>query len=72
MLSALISDSLLFKSPTYTDQDRAAVEESIAITGVDAQEYGLAMLKAGADLSGKTLEELINLMRKNLISMSED
>ena len=64
MLSALISDSLLFKSPTYTDQDRAAVEELIAITGVDAQEYGLAMLKAGADLSNKTLEDLVKLDAK--------
>jgi len=64
MLSALISDSLLFKSPTYTDQDRAAVEELIAITGVDAQEYGLAMLKAGANLSGKTLEDLVKLDAK--------
>ncbi|KAA0948464.1 manganese-dependent inorganic pyrophosphatase [Sporosarcina sp. ANT_H38] len=64
MLSALISDSLLFKSPTYTDQDRAAVEELIAITGVDVQEYGLAMLKAGADLSNKTLEDLVKLDAK--------
>ena len=64
MLSALISDSLLFKSPTYTDEDRAAVEEMIAITGVDAQEYGLAMLKAGADLSNKTLEDLVKLDAK--------
>jgi len=64
MLSALISDSLLFKSPTYTDEDRAAVEEMVAITGVDAQEYGLAMLKAGADLSNKTLEDLVKLDAK--------
>ncbi|MFS0577195.1 manganese-dependent inorganic pyrophosphatase [Sporosarcina sp. 179-K 3D1 HS] len=64
MLSALISDSLLFKSPTFTEEDRVAVEELAAIAGVDAEEYGLAMLKAGADLSGKSLEELVTLDAK--------
>lgn len=64
MLSALISDSLLFKSPTYTEEDRAAVEELASIAGIDAEEYGLAMLKAGADLSDKSLEELVSLDAK--------
>lgn len=64
MLSALISDSLLFKSPTYTDQDRLAVEELAAIAEVDAEEYGLEMLKAGANLNGKTMEDLITLDAK--------
>lgn len=64
MLSALISDSLLFKSPTFTEQDRAAAEELATIAEVDPNVYGLDMLKAGADLSGKTLEELIALDAK--------
>ncbi|MCC9022147.1 manganese-dependent inorganic pyrophosphatase [Bacillus nakamurai] len=64
MLSAIISDSLLFKSPTCTDQDVAAAKELAAIAGVDAEEYGLNMLKAGADLSKKTVEELISLDAK--------
>lgn len=64
MLSAIISDSLLFKSPTFTEQDRAAAEELAAIADVDAHSYGLEMLKAGADLSGKTIEELIALDAK--------
>ena len=64
MLSAIISDSLLFKSPTCTAQDVAAAEELEAIAGVNAQEYGLAMLKAGADLSDKTLEDLLSLDAK--------
>lgn len=64
MLSAIISDSLLFKSPTCTDQDIAAAKELEAIAGVDALEYGLAMLKAGADLSGKTLDDLLTLDAK--------
>ncbi|CAG9622057.1 manganese-dependent inorganic pyrophosphatase [Sutcliffiella rhizosphaerae] len=64
MLSAIISDSLLFKSPTCTDQDVQAAKELAAIAGVDADEYGLAMLKAGADLSDKTVKQLISLDAK--------
>lgn len=64
MLSAIISDSLLFKSPTCTDQDVAAARELADIAGVNAEEYGLDMLKAGADLSDKTIEQLISLDAK--------
>jgi len=64
MLSAIISDSLLFKSPTCTEQDVAAARELAAIAGVDADSYGLEMLKAGADLSQKTIAELISLDAK--------
>ena len=64
MLSAIISDTLLLKSPTCTDEDVAAVRELSQIAGVDAQEYGLQMLKAGADLSDKTVEQLISLDAK--------
>ena len=64
MLSAIISDSLLFKSPTCTDQDVAAAKELAEIAGVDAEVYGLDMLKAGADLSDKTIEQLISLDAK--------
>lgn len=64
MLSAIISDSLLFKSPTCTDVDVAAARELAEIAGVDIESYGLEMLKAGADLSDKTVEQLINLDSK--------
>ncbi|MFD0696960.1 manganese-dependent inorganic pyrophosphatase [Paenibacillus sp. GCM10027628] len=64
MLSAIISDSLLFKSPTCTEQDVAAARELAEIAGVDADTYGLAMLKAGADLSDKTIAQLISLDAK--------
>ena len=63
MLSAIISDSLLFKSPTCTDEDIAA-RELAEIAGVDADSYGLEMLKAGADLSDKTIAQLISLDAK--------
>lgn len=64
MLSAIISDSLLFKSPTCTAEDVAAARELAEIAGVDADSYGLDMLKAGADLSGKTIAQLISLDAK--------
>ncbi|MGJ7920163.1 manganese-dependent inorganic pyrophosphatase [Neobacillus sp. LXY-4] len=64
MLSAIISDSLLFKSPTCTPEDVAAAKELAEIAGVDADTYGLAMLKAGADLSQKSIAELISLDAK--------
>lgn len=64
MLSAIISDSLLFKSPTCTDEDVAAARELAEIAGVDADSYGLDMLKAGADLSDKTIAQLISLDAK--------
>lgn len=64
MLSAIISDTLLFKSPTCTEQDVKAGEELAAIANVDTAQYGLAMLKAGADLSDKSLEDLLSLDAK--------
>jgi manganese-dependent inorganic pyrophosphatase len=64
MLSAIISDSLLFKSPTCTDEDLAAARELAQIAGVDADSYGLDMLKAGADLSDKSIQQLISLDAK--------
>ncbi|WP_048602019.1 manganese-dependent inorganic pyrophosphatase [Rubeoparvulum massiliense] len=64
MLSAIISDTLLFKSPTCTPEDEAAARELAAIAGVDLESYGLAMLKAGANVSNKTIEELISLDSK--------
>jgi len=64
MLSAIISDTLLFKSPTCTEQDVKAANELAVIADVDAAAYGLAMLKAGADLSDKSLEDLLSLDAK--------
>ena len=64
MLSAIISDSLLFKSPTCTKEDVEAAKELADIAEVDAEVYGLEMLKAGADLSDKSMEELITMDAK--------
>lgn len=64
MVSAIVSDTLLLKSPTCTEQDVKAAKELAEIAGVNLEEYGLAMLKAGADLSDKALEDLLNLDAK--------
>ena len=67
MLSAIISDTLLLKSPTTTEKDKKALEELAKIANVDVNVYGLDMLKAGTDLSDYSSEELINLDAKNKI-----
>ncbi|GEM01302.1 manganese-dependent inorganic pyrophosphatase [Halolactibacillus halophilus] len=64
MLSAIVSDSLLFKSPTCTEEDIKAAKELEAIAGVDVNTYGLDMLKAGADLSDKSVNDLLTLDAK--------
>ncbi|QDI91462.1 manganese-dependent inorganic pyrophosphatase [Salicibibacter halophilus] len=64
MMSAIISDSLLFKSPTCTDEDIQAARELASIADVDVESYGLEMLKAGADMSGKTPDDLLTMDAK--------
>lgn len=59
LLSAIISDTLLMKSPTCTAQDVRAAEELAAIADVSLEEYGLDMLKAGTDISTKSPKEIL-------------
>ena len=66
MASAIISDTLLLKSPTTTEHDKKALEELAKIANIDVNEYGLEMLKAGTDLDDFSEEELINLDAKSL------
>ena len=66
MASAIISDTLLLKSPTTTDHDRKALEELGKIANINIQEYGLEMVKAGTDLDDFSEEQLINLDAKSL------
>ena len=60
MLSAIISDTLLLKSPTTTPADEKAVKELAQIADVDYETYGLEMLKAGTDLASKSDLELVD------------
>ena len=66
MLSAIISDTLLLKSPTTTEKDIKAVKELAQIANVDIDIYGLEMLKAGTNLDKYTESELINLDAKKI------
>ena len=65
MLSAIVADTLLFKSPTCTDEDVKIAKELAAIAGVDIESYGLDMLKAGTDLSNKSAAELLDMDAKS-------
>lgn len=58
LLSAVISDTVLFRSPTCTQQDKDAAAELAAIAGVDVETYGMDMLKAGANVSDLTPEQI--------------
>ncbi|MCF3944444.1 manganese-dependent inorganic pyrophosphatase [Oceanobacillus alkalisoli] len=64
LLSAIISDSLLLKSPTCTDEDVSAARVLAEIAGVNLETYGLNMLKAGADLSDKSIVDLLTMDAK--------
>jgi len=64
LVSAIISDSLLLKSPTCTQEDVDAAYELAEIAGVNLETYGLDMLKTGADLSDHTVTELLTMDAK--------
>ncbi|MDT2752728.1 manganese-dependent inorganic pyrophosphatase [Enterococcus thailandicus] len=65
MLSAIVSDTLLFKSPTSTQEDEKAAQELAEIAEVDLNVYGLEMLKAGTKLSDKSAATLLDLDAKS-------
>lgn len=60
MLSAIVSDTLLFKSPTSTEQDKFIAGKLSDIAGIDMYDYGYRLLKAGTNLDGYTAQEIIN------------
>ena len=59
MLSGILSDTLLLKSPTTTSLDKEAVMELEKIADVNYQTYGFDMFKAGSSLEGMTKENII-------------
>ena len=64
MLSAIISDTLLFKSPTCTEFDKEVATKLASLAGVDVESYGKEMLKAGTDISEFTPFQVINMDSK--------
>ena len=61
LLSAIISDTLLLKSPTTTDEDKEVANRLSDMLGINIDEYGFELLKAGADLSDLTADELVKI-----------
>lgn len=59
LLSAILSDTVLFKSPTCTEKDKVTARKLADIAGVDLETYGMDMLKAGASVSNKTVAEIV-------------
>ena len=60
MLSAILSDTLMFRSPTCTPADEKAARALAQQLGLDLERYADAMFEAGGDVSGKTAEEVFN------------
>lgn len=58
MLSGIISDTLLLKSPTTTPQDRQAVKELTEILTIDLEKFAMEMFRKGTDISGKEVKEV--------------
>ena len=58
LLSAILSDTLMFRSPTSTPQDEAAAKELAALAGEDIPTYAEQMFEAGADLTGRDAEDV--------------
>lgn len=65
MLSGIISDTLLFASPTTTDLDKKAAAVLAKITGVNMDEYGMELLASGVSIKGLTIDEVIYKDFKN-------
>lgn len=61
LMSAILSDTLIFKSPTTTEMDKLAVEELNKIVNVDIEKYAMDMFKAGTSLDGYSVEEIVHM-----------
>lgn len=59
MLSGLLSDTLILKSPTTTSTDITVTKELANIAGIDYKKYGMQMLKAGSSLDGLSIEQIV-------------
>ena len=65
MLSAILSDTLLFKSPTCTSKDVEVAKELAKLAKVDnISEYGMEMLIAGTSMAKSSMKEIINQDKK--------
>ena len=58
LLSAIISDTLMFRSPTCTPLDKSVAESLAMLAEVDIEEHAKNMFRAGSDFKNKTTEEI--------------
>ena len=58
LCSAILSDTLMFRSPTCTAKDKKTAETLAKIAGIEVQEHAEKMFRAGSSLAGKTPEEI--------------
>ncbi len=58
LCSAILSDTLIYRSPTCTEVDKKAAQELAAIAGINVQEYAAEMFSAGSNLAAKSPEEI--------------
>ena len=58
LLAAILSDTLVFRSPTCTPLDEALAKRLAKIAGVEIDEFASEMFEAGEKLDGKTAEEV--------------
>lgn len=65
MLSGILSDTLILRSPTTTEYDKVAVDALSKILKLDYKKYGHDMIKAGSSLSGMTIEQVLYKDYKN-------
>ena len=61
LCSAIISDTLMFRSPTCTPLDESTAKRLAEIAGINIEKLAQAMFKAGSNLKGKTAEEILFL-----------
>lgn len=59
LMAAIISDTMLFKSPTATPKDRDTAEKLAVLAGLNLEEFGMAVLRAGTRLGDMTVSELL-------------
>lgn len=58
LCAAILSDTLMYRSPTCTDVDRQAAEELAKIAGINVETFATEMFKAGSNLKRKSAEEI--------------
>jgi len=61
LMSAIISDTLMFRSPTCTPTDEEACRYFASVCGEDIETYAISMFKAGSDLAGKSAAEIFHM-----------